>query len=465
MTNLKTPTLISLIFLGILITLLLVLVVWHNPLGFFIKKSLQKQAVPQVNQTKLTDEQLKNEIGQMVMIGFRGVEVSNNFQISKIIQDVKIGGIVLFDYDIPTGSFPRNIVNPEQTKKLISDIQSYSSIPLLVAVDAEGGSVNRLKEKYGFTSIVSAEQMGKDKTLKTTDQQSLKLASELKSLGFNMNLAPVIDLNTNPNNPAIGAVGRSFSADPQEVFRQSEVFIKNHLSNNIITVEKHFPGLGSATDDTHKGAADITNTYSQDELLPYRELNDAGLLNAVMVGHIINKKVDESYPASLSSAFLLDILREQIGFKGVIISDDMQMGAISDNYTLDDAIVKSINAGCDIVSVLNNSPQGYDDKIAYKVRDMIFNAVKNGKIKEEKITESYNRIIGLKTEFKIILSEEEKNNQLNTIKNGNFELLNSQSITFEQAVSMARNVEKITASQQTRGIYKTLFDRPNSNKH
>lgn len=400
--------------------------------------------MPPVKEIQLTDEQLKEEIGQMMMIGFRGTEASNSSQIYKVIKDVKIGSVVLFDYDVPSKSFPRNIINPEQTKKLISDIQKYSSTPLFVAVDAEGGNVNRLKEKYGFLPILSAEKMGWDKTLKTTQNQSQELSVELKDAGFNMNLAPVVDLNINPKNPAIGQLGRSFSSDPEEVFKQSEAFIKNHLSNNIITVEKHFPGLGSATGDTHKGAVDITKTFSQNELLPYKELNNEGLLNAVMVGHIIDKKVDENYPASLSSAFLQSILRNQIGFKGVIISDDMQMGAISENYNLSDAIVKSINAGCDIVSVLNNSPQGYDDSIAYKIRDIIFNAVKDGKIKEERIMESYNRIIDLKEKFKIVLSEDEKNNQISEIRNGNFELLNAQSITFGQALDMAQNVEKIT---------------------
>ena len=275
--------------------------------------------------------------------------------------------------------------------------------------------------------------MGQDKTLKTTKDQSVKLSDELKSLGFNMNLAPVIDLNTNPNNPIIGKLGRSFSSDSEEIFRQSKTFIENHLSNNIITVEKHFPGQGSATEDTHIGVADITNTFNEKELIPYQKLNNEGLLNAVMMGHVINKNIDKNYPASMSSAFIDGILRKQIGFNGVIISDDMQMTAITKNYGFKDSIIKFINAGGDIVSILNNSPGGYDEQLAYKTRDIIFNAVKDKKIDEKRITESYNRIINLKKKFKIIFSKEE-----------NFELLNAQPVTFEQAFSMAKNVEKIT---------------------
>jgi len=182
------------------------------------------------------------------------------------------------------------------------------------------------------------------------------------------------------------------------------VFIENHSKNNIITVEKHFPGHGSATKDSHKGLTDVTDTYKNEELSPYQKLNEEGLLKAVMVAHIINKKIDKNYPATLSEYFLQNILRNQIGFKGIIISDDMQMSAISNNYKLDEVVIMAINAGVDIISVLNNSPSGYDNKMAYKVRDIIFNAVKENKIKEEKIIESYNRILDLKKEFKIIQS-------------------------------------------------------------
>jgi beta-N-acetylhexosaminidase len=177
----------------------------------------------------LTDKQLREEIGQMIMIGFRGTTATENSEIARIIKDVRIGGVTLFDYDTPSNSFPRNIVSPEQTKKLISDIQKYSATPLFVAVDAEGGSVNRLKQKYGFLPIISAQKMGQDKTLQTTHKESTELAGELKGLGFNMNFAPVVDLNINPKNPIIGLLGRSFSENPNEVFGNAEVFIKNHL--------------------------------------------------------------------------------------------------------------------------------------------------------------------------------------------------------------------------------------------
>ncbi|MCX6759911.1 MAG: hypothetical protein NTW46_01025, partial [Candidatus Nealsonbacteria bacterium] len=387
----------------------------------------------------LTAEQLKEQIGQMIMIGFRGTEVSEASDIYKIIKDVKIGGVALSDYDVPSKSYSRNIKTSGQTQNLISSIQKYSETPLLVAVDVEGGNINRLKGKYGFSDILSPEKMGQDKTLRTTEKESVKLSKELKSLGFNMNLAPVVDVNINPQNPIIGALGRSFSSDPEEVVRQARVFIRNHLSNNIITVEKHFPGHGSSAKDTHLGIVDITDTYEQEELVPYQKLNDEGLLNAVMVAHVINKNIDSDYPATMSAAFLQDILRKQIGFKGVVISDDMQMDAISDNYKFDESIIMAINAGCDIIYFFNNSPKGYDKDIAYKIRDVIFNAVKEGKIKEGRVIESYGRILNLKKQFEIIQPTASE------IENRKFELVGEpDALNFKTALDIARYVEGAT---------------------
>lgn len=384
----------------------------------------------------LSEDELKEKIGQMIMVGFRGTEISENSDIVKAIKDIKVGGVALSDYDVASKSFPRNILNPKQTKKLISDLQQYSTTPLLIAVDAEGGSINRLKQTYGFSQISSPEKMGKDKTLETAQKESLKLADELKATGFNMNLAPVVDLNINPKNPIIGALGRSFSKDAEVVVNNARVFIRSHLNKNIINVEKHFPGQGSAESDSHLGLTDITKTYKDQELDPYIKLNNEELLDAVMIAHVVNQNIDSDYPATLSEKFLKTILRNQIGFKGVIISDDMQMGAIVENYKFEESIIKAINAGTDIVYFFNNNPNGYDENIAYKVRDAILNAVKEKKISEERIVESYNRIINLKKKFEIIKPTAQE------IKQRNFELLNvAEKINFEEALNNAKYVE------------------------
>lgn len=388
------------------------------------------------------DKELKKEIGQMIMAGFYGTEAPEGSEIHKIITDLGIGGVVLFDYDVASKSFPRNIENKKQVQKIISDMQSYSEIPLFVAVDQEGGSVCRLKEKYGFHEVVSAKKMGDDKTLKTVNLESKKISEDLHDAGFNMNLAPVVDLNINPKNPAIGALARSFSAVAGEVVANAEVFINNHSKNGIITVEKHFPGQGSASSDSHLGATDITDSYKQDELIPYYWLNSKGLLDAVMVAHVSNKKIDSQYPATLSKKFLQDILRKQVGFKGVIFSDDMQMAAISENYDIKEAVVDAVNAGIDVISVLNNTSAGYDKDIAYKAVNAIFDAVKSNKISRERIKESYERIIALKKCFKIT------NPTAFEVRNVPFRLLQvTETPTFGDVYDIAKNVEKITGTR------------------
>jgi len=347
------------------------------------------------------EELLKEKIGQMIMFGFRGTEIDEESRIVEFIQEVKIGGIVLFDYDIPSDSFPRNIISPEQTKSLISDLQEYSSTSLFIAVDVEGGKVNRLKEDYGFSAFLSPEELGNIGDYNFTEREALRISQELRDLGFNMNFAPVIDVNVNPDNPVIGRLGRSFSPDYQEVALHSKSFIRAHRQNNIISVVKHFPGHGSSLNDSHLGLVDVTETYKEEELFPYEFLQEESLLDAVMTAHVFNKEVDEEYPATLSPNFLEDILRERLGFKGVIISDDMQMGAIAGHYGKEDSIIRAINSGCDILLFSNNSQEDYNENLPYEVQNIIYQAVIDGKISKERINDSYNRIIKLKSEFNI----------------------------------------------------------------
>lgn len=332
-------------------------------------------------------------IGQMIMIGFNGATAGKDSDIAKTLKDINIGGVILFDR---SGS--SNIVSYKQTKTLISDLQKYSQTPLFIAVDAEGGQVNRINS---IIQIKSAYKMGSSKTNQITNEESAKLAEELKALGFNMNLAPVLDINVS-NNPAISGLERAFSAKPNQVTYQANNFILNHLQQNIITVAKHFPGHGSAYQDTHEELADITSTYDKSELLPYQELNKKGLLKVVMVGHLINKNIDPVYPASLSVKFIQDILHEEVGFNGVVMSDDLHMLAIKNNYTFEKSIVLAINAGVDIVVATKNMSKDYNQNTAYQMMTIIFDNVKKGNIPTERIIESYQKVINLKKQFDII---------------------------------------------------------------
>lgn len=337
------------------------------------------------------DVELRKKIGQMLIVGFRDLEINSDSYIVKTVNDLNLGGVILFDKDNPSqGELSRNIANPQQTKKLISDLKNFSSSHLFVSLDAEGGYVNRLKEKYGFFKIPSAENLGQGSLANTSEKADL-LGMELASLGFNMNFAPVVDVNINPNNPVIGYLERSFSADPQKVYSFSNEFIKALQKNKIITAIKHFPGHGSSTTDSHLGLVDITKTWTPKELIPYLLLIKNGYSDMIMTAHIMNTEIDPDYPATLSPIFLNLLLRKGLGFKGLIISDDMQMGAIADNFGFEEALVRAINAGCDVL-ILSNNIKTYDEQAPYKAVNAIFKAIQNNQISEERINESYNRI-------------------------------------------------------------------------
>lgn len=344
------------------------------------------------------EAELRNKIEQMLIIGFRGATI--NPYIDQTLKDLNVGGVILFDRDVPSaGEVERNIINPEQTKKLISDLKELRG-DMFVAVDAEGGDVNRLKEKYGFTNIPSAQEMGK-KSPEETKSYGIFLGQQLSDLGFNLNFAPVVDVNVNPDNPVIGYLERSFSDNAEEVYSHASAFIEGLHQSNIVTAIKHFPGHGSSKNDSHLGMTDVTNTYKEEELLPYELLIENGYNDMVMTAHIVNQKIDENYPATLSPLFLQNILREKVGFNGVIVSDDMNMGAIVDHYGFEEGLIMAINAGCDLLILSNNGLEKYDELIPYKAVDAILNAVKEGLISEEQINQSYNRIQLLKESYGI----------------------------------------------------------------
>ncbi len=338
------------------------------------------------------------KIGQMLKIGFRGMDIADTNHIVRDIKDYHLGGVVLFDYDVPTDTPKRNIQSPEQVEKLVSSLKSMAEIPLIVSIDQEGGRVARLKPKFGFPSSVSAQHLGDLDNTDSTRYHAKKIAGLLSKMGINVNLAPVVDVNVNPDNPIIGGIERSFSGDPQTVVKHAGIYIKTMHKYNILTVLKHFPGHGSSEKDSHLGVVDVTETWSEEELIPYRELIDSGLADAVMTAHIFNARLDSTYPATLSKPTISGILRDRLGFDGVIISDDLMMGAIRKEYGLQTTILQAINAGVDILSFGNNSI--YDPDIVPKAHKIINNLIEEGHISEERIDKSYRRIIELKKQIK-----------------------------------------------------------------
>lgn len=339
---------------------------------------------------------LNEMIGQMIMIGFRGMEINDQSPVVRDITEFNIGGVLLFDYDVEKKKFERNIRSPEQVQKLVQDLTQLSSdIPLLVAVDQEGGRVARLKKSYGFADSVSQAYLGEVDDTTITGGYALGTAQILSELGINLNFAPVVDLNTNEDNPVIGKLERSFSSDPQVVVRHSWEVINAHRVFNILTAVKHFPGHGSSREDSHLGFVDVTETWDMIELEPFKELISDPGCDMVMTAHIFNAHLDPDWPATMSKKVIGDILREQLRYDGVVISDDMQMKAIREHYSLELALEKSILAGVDIIMFGNNMV--YEEGIAQRSIEIISSLVDQGRIPQERIQESYERIKLLKS--------------------------------------------------------------------
>lgn len=342
-----------------------------------------------------SDEGLEARIGQMLMVGFRGLEVD---QSSPIVQDIRagrIGGVVLFDNDVALRKPVRNVASPEQVKTLATDLQAADpGMPLFVAVDQEGGRVVRLKERYGFPPTVSQAWLGELNDLALTARYARLTAQTLAELGINVNLAPVADVNVNPDNPVIGKLDRSFSADPMVVADHVLEVLIAHQIEGVFCALKHFPGHGSSATDSHLGFTDVTQTWSEIELVPYREILRSSGTDMIMTAHVFNAALDPEWPATLSRTTIQGMLRDQLGYQGVVISDDMQMQAITDHYSLETALERTILAGADIIIFGNNLD--YDEQIAPKAIDIIMKLVREGRISPERINESFRRIMFLK---------------------------------------------------------------------
>jgi beta-N-acetylhexosaminidase len=340
---------------------------------------------------------LEVKIGQMLIVGFRGLYVNEKSSIVRDIKRFHLGGVILFDYDMVLKSWKRNIRSPSQVKKLVEKLQKASQIPLFIAIDQEGGKIQRLKKKFGFPRTVSAQYLGWRNDLALTYQKAAGIAKTLADVGINFNFAPVVDLNTNPNNPVIGKLKRSFSADPEIVTQHALEFIRAHHDYNVLCALKHFPGHGSSTRDSHLGMVDVTDTWEEIELEPYSEIINAGMADAIMIAHVFNRRYDQNYPATLSKRIVGDVLRSSLRYDGVLVSDDIQMKAITSHYRFEHAIQATLEAGIDIIVIGNNLK--YEKNMAARTVAVIKQLIREGKISEKRIDESYRRIQKLKSRF------------------------------------------------------------------
>lgn len=345
------------------------------------------------------DIDLRTKIGQMLLVGFRGTTAATSAAVLADIRERALGGVVLFSIDQPTGSPIRNIESPAQLAALTAALQAEAlaaqpGLPLTISVDEEGGEVARLGPSHGFPATESAAALGARNDAAYTEDAGAAIATTLVAAGINLNLAPVVDVNLNPDNPIIGALNRSFSPDPAVVTSQAEAFVHGHHRHQVLTTLKHFPGHGSATGDTHLGVVDVTDTWSDVELIPFQDLVDDDLADAILTAHVFNANLDPDNPATLSRPTVTGILRERLGYDGLVISDDMQMGAIRDAYGYPDAVRLALEAGVDVLTIANQ--QLFEDGIVATTIDLIAGLVDDGTILESRIDESWRRIQAFK---------------------------------------------------------------------
>lgn len=374
---------------------------WNILLFLLVTITLSQCNSQNTESEPTTLSELDQKIGQLIMVGFRGTSVSDTSAIVQQIKDYNLGGVIIFEYDVPGKSRPRNISSEEQLKKLTDDLRKYGRKDILIAVDEEGGRVSRLRPDYGYPPAMSPQRIGETGNPDTTHAWAARIAAKVKSAGINVNYAPVVDVNVNPASPVIGAIERSFSADPDSVALHAKIFIEEHKKENIICSLKHFPGHGSATSDSHEGFTDVTDTWTAMELEPYRQLISDSTVEAIMTAHVFNSNWD-SVPATLSRNVITGTLRGDLGWDGIVMSDDMQMGAVSEHYGFEKGIELALNAGVDILLLSNNSATvPYDDRLAEKTFKVIKKLVEEGKVPVSRIEESYSRVMALKNKYSL----------------------------------------------------------------
>jgi beta-N-acetylhexosaminidase len=353
------------------------------------------------------DDELDQQIGQLLIVGFKGKKPDDDEpkKICSLLKQQKLGGVILYGH---------NIENPDQLLKLTGCF-STANPKAFIAVDQEGGAVQRLISKKGFqTSTANAEEMSRLPIEQCTELYGL-MADELRKYLFNINFGPVVDLN-NPErpSPAIGKWKRSYGNDPEAVSTFAKSFVEAHRKTiepskqGIACALKHFPGHGYSTEDSHFGVADTTKTaVPEQELLPYQFLIGSGHADMIMTAHIVNMNYDsDGHPATLSSVIIPNFLRKQLGYSGVVVTDDLHMGAITQIYQLDEVVTRALNATCDLLIFSNNSaiipnlPSWKPDvSLVENVIGIVRENIQRGKIPTERILESHKRLKILKAKI------------------------------------------------------------------
>jgi beta-N-acetylhexosaminidase len=332
-------------------------------------------------------QEIERMISKMVILGFNGENVTSNDEVYKNIKS-GLGGVILFDKDPNDKLKVKNVRSKEQLKRLTSQLQAISNQKILISIDQEGGIVQRLKKEDGFVDTLKASEIalrGKD----FARQSYSAMAKDLRYSGINVDFAPVVDLAINKQNKVIVTKGRSFGESPSEVINYASIFVDELKKEKVISVLKHFPGHGSSLADSHLGFVDITDTWSEKELEPYRYFIKNDKVDMIMTAHVYNENLDKNYPATLSFAINTNLLRNKLGYEGVIVSDDLQMSAISKHYDLKQTVTLAINSGVNMLLFANQQAQPITLK---QIVDTVYSQILNEQIPLEKIIKANQRI-------------------------------------------------------------------------
>jgi len=344
---------------------------------------------------------LEERVGQLLMVHFNG-ETANE-EAATLIQKAYVGGMIYYNW-------ANGLHSHDQVKELSASLQALAQqnrhpIPLLIAVDQEGGRVARLQQ--GFTKVPSNQELAAHDNGKLIERYANIVGKELLSVGINMNLAPVVDVNNNPNNPVIG--NRSFGPSPQVVADCAKLALKGYHSAGVITTLKHFPGHGDVEIDSHIDLPRIKKSQEvlrQTELFPFIQL--AAEADVIMTAHLLVDALDPHNCTTLSRTSL-DFLRNEIGFEGVIITDSLVMeGLLNTCPSLEEAALRAFNAGCDIILLGGKQLIGNKKGLELSVEDVLrihqafVTAVKDGRISEDRLNQSVTRICSLKDSFLLL---------------------------------------------------------------
>ena len=327
-------------------------------------------------------------IGEMLVLGFSGAasDAAGAQGLAAHVSNGKVGGVCFLGHNA------RSRAGAESLARLFNAAGRRSKA--LVAIDQEGGAVQRLGAKIGYRAIPAAQAVAARNAPDAAKAIYAQMARDMKAAGFNLNLAPVVDLGFEPRNPIVAHYGRAFGEDGATVASYAGAFVAGHREAGVLTALKHFPGHGSTLTDSHERPVDLTATWREDEIEPYRKLAQNGLVDVVMSGHLKHDRFTAGEPATLSNRAIEGWLRREIGYRGAVMTDDLDMAAIRSNYALPDAIVRAVAAGNDLILLSNSLDPDPDLPLAAiaAIRD----GVMKGRIPAARIEAAAQRIAALK---------------------------------------------------------------------